>query len=92
MLETMPEFLSRIGNFQFDSVPVEEIFGLTPAVYQKVEQGTGRYLPFFGNTIIYYLDDSALAMCDFATKLPGRQVVSVLLPRRVGAMRVNHAA
>lgn len=66
MAETLPDMLERISAFQHDSVPDEITFGLAPAVLAKVMEQSGKYLPFYGNSVIYYLDDDALALCDQA--------------------------
>ena len=81
MPETLPMMLERISAFQYDSVPSEATFGLAPAVTTKVAERSGEYLPFYGNSVIYYLDDDTLTLCDKALDFLYQRLVSCLSQR-----------
>jgi 2'-5' RNA ligase len=56
MDETLEQMVLRTRRFQNDSVPHEQTLSIAPGVREKVEAESGRFLPFFGSTIIYFLD------------------------------------
>lgn len=56
MPETLGAMSERLRAFQYDSVPNESPFGYSQSVREKIASGTGSFLPYYGNTVIFALD------------------------------------
>ncbi|WP_182112919.1 MULTISPECIES: hypothetical protein [unclassified Actinotalea] len=64
MTESLVEMSQRVGAFQRGSVPDEDVFEIAPAVTAKVAAVTGELLPFYGSTVVHYLNAGT---CDLLT-------------------------